>query len=98
MRISLYKTHVSTALLATLATVLVVTTPTLAGERVQLTARCRELAGDCSRAEVLEIGRKVEALYVQKYKKHPLQNKRGTNIYGVEHLPLIDKAIREVKR
>jgi len=96
MQTSLRKAYIHAASITALLAMLVTNTAS-AADRVKLTTRCRAIAGTCSRGEVLEIGRKTEALYVQKYKKKPPQDKSGTNIYGTEHLPLIDRAIRQVK-
>jgi len=88
-------------IIAILATLLIASTPVTAAAlnldapispRLTITERCQQLQINCTRSEVLEVGRKLQQLYFSQYNQKPPQ-KQGVNIYTSTDINLIDQAI-----
>lgn len=88
-------------IIAILATLLIASTPVTAqrlnldapmSPRITITERCQQLQINCTRSEVLEVGRRVQQLYFNRYNQKPPQ-KQGVNIYTTTDTNLIDQAI-----
>lgn len=88
-------------IIAILATLLIVSTPVAAQRskidtpmypRITISERCQQLQINCTKSEVLEVGRRVQQLYFSRYNQKPPQ-KQGVNIYTTTDTNLIDQAI-----
>jgi hypothetical protein len=88
-------------IIAILATLLIASTPVAAqrsnlnapiSPRITITERCQQLHINCTKSEVLEVGRRVQQLYLSRYNQKPPQ-KQGVNIYTTTDRNLIDQAI-----
>ena len=88
-------------IIAILATLLIASTPVAAqrskidtpiSPRITITERCQQLQINCTRSEVLEVGRRVQQLYFSRYNQKPPQT-QGVNIYTITDSNLIDQAI-----
>ena len=88
-------------IIAILAALLIASTPVAAqrsnldapiSARITISERCQQLQINCTRSEVLEVGRRVQQLYFNRYNQKPPQ-KQGVNIYTTTDINLIDKAI-----
>lgn len=87
-------------IIAILATLLIASTPVAARDkldtpmspRITITERCQQLQINCTKSEVLEVGRRVQQLYFNRYNQKPPQ-KQGVNIYTTTEINLIDQAI-----
>ncbi|NEU76332.1 hypothetical protein PI95_028385 [Hassallia byssoidea VB512170] len=88
-------------IIAILATLLIASTPVAAqsskldapmSPRLTISERCQQLQINCTKSEVLEVGRRVQQLYFNRYNQKPPQ-KQGVNIYTTTDTNLIDQAI-----
>lgn len=88
-------------IIAILATLLIASTPVAAqrsnldapiSPRITISERCQQLEINCTRSEVLEVGRRLQQLYFNRYNQKP-PSKQGVNIYTTTDINLIDKAI-----
>lgn len=88
-------------IIAILATLLIASTPVTAqrnkldtpmSPRITISERCQQLQINCTKSEVLEVGRRVQQLYFNRYNQKPPQ-KQGVNIYTTTDTNLIDQAI-----
>lgn len=88
-------------IIAILATLLFTTTPVAAqgsnldvpiSPRITISQRCQELQINCTKPEVLEVGRRLQQLYFNRYNQKPPQQ-QGVNIYTTTDINLIDQAI-----
>jgi hypothetical protein len=89
------------AIIAILATLLIASTPVTAqrskldtpiSPRITISERCQQLQINCTKPEVLEVGRRLQQLYFNRYNQKPPQ-KQGVNIYTISDTNLIDQAI-----
>lgn len=90
-------------IIAILATLLITCTPAFAAQlsnaaaatvapSITISDRCQQLQINCTRSELLQVGRKLEQLYSSRYNHKPPQQ-RGVNIYTTADTNLIDQAI-----
>ena len=88
-------------IIAILATLLIASTPVAAqrsnldapiSPRITISERCQQLQINCTRSEVLEVGRRLQQLYFNRYNEKP-PSKQCVNIYTTTDINLIDKAI-----
>lgn len=60
--------------------------------RITISQRCEQLQINCSKTNLLDLGRRLEPLYVSRHNEKPPQQ-RGVNIYTSTDIDLIDQAI-----
>lgn len=60
--------------------------------RLTISDRCQQLEINCSKSQVLEVGRYAQKLYFNRYNQKP-PSKQGVNIYTTTDINLIDQAI-----
>lgn len=60
--------------------------------RITISQRCEQLQINCSKPNLLDLGRRLEPLYVSRHNEKPPQQ-RGVNIYTSTDIDLIDQAI-----
>ncbi|MBD2778279.1 hypothetical protein [Iningainema tapete] len=88
-------------IIAIIVTLLIISTPAFAAQRsdtstaiapITISERCQQLQINCTRSELLQVGRKLEQLYFSRYNQKPPQQ-RGVNIYTNADSNLIDQAL-----
>lgn len=85
-----------------LATLLITSTSAFAAQpdntvaptvsRITISERCEQLQINCTKSNLLDLGRRLEPLYVSRHNEKPPQQ-RGVNIYTTSDIHLIDQAI-----
>lgn len=60
--------------------------------RITISQRCDQLQINCTKPILLDLGRRLEPLYVSRHNEKPPQQ-RGVNIYTTTDIDLIDQAI-----
>lgn len=60
--------------------------------RITISQRCEQLQINCNKSNLLDLGRRLEPLYVSRHNEKPPQQ-RGVNIYTTTDIDLIDQAI-----
>jgi hypothetical protein len=58
--------------------------------RITISERCQQLQLNCTQSKLLDVGRKLEQLYISRYNEKPPQQ-RGVNVYTTANIDLIDQ-------